>query len=235
PAQTTAPVQQPSTTTTSSSQPVQSTTTTVTSPVVPVSGGYIHNFTENGTQSSFYSITGNLSDAKGTVNYDGKTLTRCLKIETATAISFNAPSNGRLTLVFTEPAATIKIDGTKYTSSGSGIITADLSSGAHTVAKADAANLFYMVFSAAEGQPAVTTTTVKPYNGKAGDANGDGTVELADAILIMQSLANPDRYQIKPEFRVNADVSEPGSGVTANDALAIQKYLLGLLPALPES
>ena len=243
PVQTSAPSQQ----TTTSSKPVQSTTTTVTSPVVPVSGGYIHNFTENGTQSSFYSITGNLSDAKGTVNYDGKTLTRCLKIETATAVSFNAPSNGRLTLVFTEPAATIKIDGTKYTSSGNGIISADLSAGAHTVAKADAANLFYMVFSPSTVQPVVTTTTTtapvttspvttfEPYNGKAGDANGDGEVELADAIFIMQSLANPDKYQIRPELRVNADVYERGSGITANDALAIQKYLLGLVPALPES
>lgn len=244
PVQTSAPSQQ---TTTTSSKPVQSTTTTITSPVVPVSGGYIHNFTENGTQSSFYSITGNLSDAKGTVNYDGKTLTRCLKIETATAVSFNAPSNGRLTLVFTEPAATIKIDGTKYTSSGDGIISADLSAGAHTVAKADAANLFYMVFSPSTVQPVVTTTTTtapvttspvttfEPYNGKAGDANGDGEVELADAIFIMQSLANPDKYQIRPELRVNADVYERGSGITANDALAIQKYLLGLVPALPES
>ncbi|MBR6995569.1 MAG: right-handed parallel beta-helix repeat-containing protein [Ruminococcus sp.] len=244
PVQTSASSQQ---TTTTSSKPVQSTTTTVTSLVVSVSGGYIHNFTENGTQSSFYSITGNLSDAKGTVNYDGKTLTRCLKIETATAVSFNAPSAGRLTLVFTEPAATIKIDGTKYTSSGDGIISADLSAGAHTVAKADAANLFYMVFSPSSAQPVVTTTTTtapvttspvttfEPYNGKAGDANGDGEVELADAIFIMQSLANPDKYQIRPELRVNADVYERGGGITANDALAIQKYLLGLVPALPES
>ena len=68
-----------------------------------------------------------------------------------------------------------------------------------------------------------------------GDANGDGEVELADAIFIMQSLANPDKYQIRPELRVNADVYERGSGITANDALAIQKYLLGLVPALPES
>ena len=51
----------------------------------------------------------------------------------------------------------------------------------------------------------------------------------------MQSLANPDKYQIRPELRVNADVYERGGGITANDALAIQKYLLGLVPALPES
>ncbi|MBR3665576.1 MAG: hypothetical protein IKN66_00210 [Ruminococcus sp.] len=127
------------------------------------------------------------------------------------------------------------------------MISADLSAGAHTIAKADAANLFYMVFSPSSAQPVVTTTTTtapvttspvttfEPYNGKAGDANGDGEVELADAIFIMQSLANPDKYQIKPELRVNADVYERGGGITANDALAIQKYLLGLVPALPES
>ena len=85
----------------------------------------------------------------------------------------------------------------------------------------------------------VTTTSTTSIEGVSnrlyGDSNLDGEVDLSDAILIMQSLANPDKYQIRPELRVNADVYERGSGITANDALAIQKYLLGLLPALPES
>lgn len=231
PVQTNTPAQTSTTTTT------VTTVTTSSTPAVPVAGGYVHDFTANGTQSSFYSITGNLSDAKGTVNYDGKTLTKCLKIETATAVSFNAPSAGKLTLVFTEPAATIKIDGTKYTSGGNGIITADLSAGAHTIAKADAANLFYMVYSASSSQPAVTTTTTtnKAGNGISGDANGDGGVDFADVVLIMQSLANPDKYQIAPENRENADVNLKGNGITNADAAAIQKYLLKLIPTLPES
>ncbi|WP_295074068.1 dockerin type I domain-containing protein [Ruminococcus sp.] len=67
-----------------------------------------------------------------------------------------------------------------------------------------------------------------------GDANGDGTVDLSDAVLIMQSLANPSKYgvngsddnHITEEGCVRADVD--GDGVTNMDALTIQKYLLGL-------
>ena len=67
-----------------------------------------------------------------------------------------------------------------------------------------------------------------------GDANGDGTVDLSDAVLIMQSLANPSRYgvngsddsHITEEGYYRADVD--GDGVTNKDALTIQKYLLGL-------
>ena len=74
----------------------------------------------------------------------------------------------------------------------------------------------------------------------AGDANTDGTVDLSDAVLIMQSLANPNKYgengndtsHITQQGSVNADV-EGENGVTVNDALAIQKYLLELIPSLP--
>jgi hypothetical protein len=67
-----------------------------------------------------------------------------------------------------------------------------------------------------------------------GDANGDGTVDLSDSVLIMQSLANPSRYgvngsddsHITEEGYYRADVD--GDGVTNMDALTIQKYLLGL-------
>ena len=68
----------------------------------------------------------------------------------------------------------------------------------------------------------------------------DGTVDLSDAVLIMQSLANPDKYGLKgtdenhitEQGTANADV-EGGDGMTVNDALVIQKYLLGLIPSLP--
>ncbi|SEH74897.1 hypothetical protein SAMN02910265_02472 [Ruminococcus flavefaciens] len=67
-----------------------------------------------------------------------------------------------------------------------------------------------------------------------GDANGDGTVDLSDAVLIMQSLANPSKYgvngsddnHISEGGCIRADVD--GDGVTNMDALTIQKYLLGL-------
>ena len=75
-----------------------------------------------------------------------------------------------------------------------------------------------------------------------GDTNCDGTVELADAILIMQSLANPDKYGVGGSFekpltekgRLNGDVDPDVKGLTSNDALAIQEYLLHIIDALPK-
>ncbi|MBE6862195.1 MAG: hypothetical protein E7497_04775, partial [Ruminococcus sp.] len=158
------PVTPPTTTTNGGNQTVPTTTTvngntgngsTVTQ------GSYVHDFTANGTSSSFYSISGNLSTSKGTVNYNGKTLTQCLKIETATSITFSG--NGTLTLVFAEAGKRVKIDGNEYTTDANGIVTATLSSGSHSITKGDSINLFYMVFSG-EGSTTpstpVATTTV---------------------------------------------------------------------------
>ena len=88
-----------------------------------------------------------------------------------------------------------------------------------------------------------TTTTAKPVsNLRLGDTNCDGTVELADAILIMQYMANPNRFGLSgsdPNHMTeqgleNANVYQKNSsGVTANDALAIQEYLLGLISGFP--
>lgn len=237
------------TTTSTTQKPVTTTTTTVTATVAPtattsskpsVSGGYVHDFTANGADSSFYTISGNLSTSKGTVEYNGKTLTQCLKLETATNIKFNAPSNGKLTLVFAETAPTIKVDGTKYTGT-TNVIELDLTAGAHEITKADTANLFYMVY-AESGSSAVTTTTAETENYSAGDANCDGEVNMADAVLIMQAMANPDKYGIggtsenaitKQGF-INADVYNKGDGVSTADALSIQKYMLKLIEVLPE-
>ena len=91
-----------------------------------------------------------------------------------------------------------------------------------------------------------TTTTVsttpkatsKDY--KAGDANCDGGVDLSDAVIIMQALANPNKYgesgsdktHITKQGIENADVIG-NDGMTTNDAQAIQRYLLKLVTELP--
>ncbi|MDE5771633.1 MAG: hypothetical protein K2I06_08435 [Ruminococcus sp.] len=212
----TTPSQQTTTSTTSKPSGTTTTTTTTKQPGTPVvSGGYVHDFTANGTSSSFYTITGNLSTSKGTVDYNGLKLTQCLKMESATNITFNAESAGKFTLVFAEPNATIKIDGTKYTSSGDGTITVDLTAGSHTVTKADTANLFYMVYSAEGG-------TITPSAKMMGDADESGDVGINDAVLIMQSIANPDKYKLSEQGKINADVVDNGGGITNADALAIQ-------------
>ena len=131
------------------------TATTASSGSSVTAGDYVHNFTENDLSSTFYTISGNTSTSKGTVTYNGLTLTKCLKMESATTIDFNG--SGTLTLVFAEAGKTVKVDGTKYTTDASGIVTVDLAAGNHQITKGDAINLFYMVLSG-EGGTVVTTT-----------------------------------------------------------------------------
>ncbi|MFH6965781.1 T9SS type A sorting domain-containing protein [Flavobacterium sp. FlaQc-28] len=116
---------------------------TITVTTSTPSGDEIHNFTASGKTSSFYSITGNLSTTKGTVTYNGLTLTQCLKIESSTNISFTTAQASTLTLVLIEPSAVIKVDNVDRTASN-GIVTVSLAAGSHTITKKDTANLFYM-------------------------------------------------------------------------------------------
>ncbi|MDO4864456.1 MAG: cohesin domain-containing protein [Ruminococcus sp.] len=64
-----------------------------------------------------------------------------------------------------------------------------------------------------------------------GDANVDGKVTIGDAVAILQSIANNDKYALKPQGKVNADVDD-AAGVTANDALMIQKLDAGAISSL---
>ncbi|MDE6781777.1 MAG: dockerin type I repeat-containing protein [Ruminococcus sp.] len=57
-----------------------------------------------------------------------------------------------------------------------------------------------------------------------GDANEDDKVSLADAVLIMQALSNPDEYKITPQGMANADID--GDGLTPTDAAKIQQIVL---------
>ncbi|MCH4551572.1 pectate lyase family protein [Aestuariibaculum lutulentum] len=106
-------------------------------------GEEVHNFTISGLVSTYYTIVGNLSTTKGTVNYNGLTLTQCLKIESATSITFTTNLAGTLTLVFNSDfSGRIKIDGVDYNATA-GIVEITLQPGEHTISKTDVANLFY--------------------------------------------------------------------------------------------
>ena len=63
-------------------------------------------------------------------------------------------------------------------------------------------------------------------DGLDGDANVDGSTNLSDAVTVMQSIANPDKYNVSAQGSKNADTD--GNGITNADALNIQKQLLGL-------
>ncbi len=114
------------------------TTTTITE------GDEIHNFTVSGLESTFYDITGNLSDSKGTVYYGDLTLTTCLKIESSTSISFSTTEESTLVLVFNDDFSDgIKIDGTSYDATD-GLLSMTLDSGSHEITKDNSANLYYI-------------------------------------------------------------------------------------------
>ncbi|MBQ6211557.1 MAG: beta-mannosidase, partial [Ruminococcus sp.] len=94
----------------------------------------------------------------------------------------------------------------------------------------------------AETKPAVTTaavtvsSTTAPADGdiRYGDANLDKDVTLADALLILQYVANSKKYTIEPQGIINADCFNSGDGVTAKDALSIQRLDAKVISSLPE-
>ncbi len=74
----------------------------------------------------------------------------------------------------------------------------------------------------------------------AGDANCDGTVDLADVVLVLKVISDPGKYgekgtnatHITVQGAKNADVYERGSGLTSQDAIEIQRYLLKMVHSL---
>ena len=85
--------------------------------------------------------------------------------------------------------------------------------------------------------PVVTTTTTQPpvVNFKYGDADGNGKVEINDAVLIMSYVSNKTKYPLTGNALLAADVYRNGDGISNMDALSIQKYLSDFITKLPES
>ncbi|MCR5015405.1 MAG: cellulose 1,4-beta-cellobiosidase, partial [Ruminococcus sp.] len=61
-----------------------------------------------------------------------------------------------------------------------------------------------------------------------GDANLDKNVTVADAVAILQSLGNKDKYVLEDQGKINADVFDNGDGITAKDALTILQVDSGI-------
>ena len=103
-----------------------------------------HSFTELGKESTFFTIEGNLGTDKTGISYDNTTLTKYLKIESSTDISFETEKEATLTLVFNSDFSKyIIVDGVRYQAQN-GIVTVELEKGKHTVKKADTAKLYFM-------------------------------------------------------------------------------------------
>jgi rhamnogalacturonan endolyase len=104
----------------------------------------------------------------------------------------------------------------------------------------------YVVFAAAlpeptelPTEPATEAPTDAPEKVVYGDANCDGNVNLSDALLILQYIANSQKFPIDTQGLINADVYNRGDGITPLDSLTLQKvdagvYTLEDLPVTAE-
>ncbi|WP_185232208.1 pectate lyase family protein [Teredinibacter franksiae] len=140
-------------------------------PEVP--SGEVLNITESGKSSDFFNISGNLSSSKGTVNYNGLTLTEALKIESSTSITFTSSAAAELVLVFNEGEdGDIKINGTSHTVSD-GVLSIELSAGSHSISKDNTMNLYYISLSSGGG----VTPPVEPTAAPTGEPTAPPTSE----------------------------------------------------------
>ncbi len=65
-----------------------------------------------------------------------------------------------------------------------------------------------------------------------GDANCDGSVDIADATLILQNVGNGDKYVLSEQGQLNADVDGSG-GITTIDSLVVQMFDAKVISSLP--
>lgn len=125
--------------------PISESGTITVIPPGSTTGEEIHNFTVSEKVSAFYNISGNMNSTNGSVTYGGFTLTRRLKIESATFINYTTTAVSTLTLVFDASfTGKIKLDNIDYTATAGIVTIADIPAGAHSITKNSVANLFYV-------------------------------------------------------------------------------------------
>lgn len=113
--------------------------------VKAIAESIVHDFTEDGASSDYFEFVGNLATGKGSVTYEGKELTRCFKMESATRINFVLAKDAEVTLVFNSDfAKSVKIDENKVTAQA-GVVTVKLAAGMHSITKGDTGNMFLIV------------------------------------------------------------------------------------------
>ena len=65
-----------------------------------------------------------------------------------------------------------------------------------------------------------------------GDANLDGSVDIADAVALASYVGDSEKNKLDSQGIINGDVQAVGNGVNANDALTIQQYLANIVKEL---
>lgn len=65
-----------------------------------------------------------------------------------------------------------------------------------------------------------------------GDANLDGSVDIADVVSIAAYVGDKEKNPLEPQGIINGDVQGEGNGLNPNDSLAIQQFLANIITEL---
>lgn len=97
-------------------------------------------------------VTGNYSNSKGSVTYNGTTYTDCVKMESSTSIKVTPAFDCNVILKFGEAGKRFNLDGTTQTTDAEGSYTFEGKQGTtYTITKVDAINLYLVIFQKAGG------------------------------------------------------------------------------------
>ena len=114
-----------------------------------MSGTEICSFDASAKQPSMSNVvvTGNYSNSKGTVTYNGTTYTDCVKIESSTNITITPVADCKVTLIFDKASTGFKLDNETLTTDANAQYSFNGTAGTtYTLTKKDSMNLFLIVF-----------------------------------------------------------------------------------------
>ena len=130
----------------------------------------ICHFTDKKPSLDNVKVTGNYSNSKGTVEYEGKTYTIALKMETSTEVTITPTDNGTVTLIF---GGTTVASGKKVKVNGESAIVGtderhsfEVNKGSiYTIKKGDSINLFLIVITSNSSPSAIATLSASSESG----------------------------------------------------------------------
>lgn len=208
----------------------------------PINGNYICNVNASTDVTAEFTIE--VTNASSPYNSADKTSPQI--VVTVPDISQYVPGKGITVNIETNELCNIEIEGKNYykcngvnheiTSDGTYIVNAVDINGNPTSASftVDIINKATTTTTTTTTTTMTTTTTKPvPVANLYGDANMDSQISMADAAAIFQSIGNPDKYYLSTSGGANADCFNPGSGITVNDAITIQKYSAKIVASLP--
>ena len=130
----------------------------------------ICHFTDKKPSLDNVKVTGNYSNSKGTVEYEGKTYTIALKMETSTEVTITPTENGTVTLIF---GGTTVASGKKVKVNGESAIVGtderhsfEVNKGSiYTIKKGDSINLFLIVITSNSSTSGIATLSASSESG----------------------------------------------------------------------